>query len=26
MLELWGDDRERQIELFATTVLPRLDR
>jgi len=26
MLELWGEDRERQIELFATAVLPRLDR
>jgi 5,10-methylenetetrahydromethanopterin reductase len=26
MLELWGEDRERQIELFATQVLPRLDR
>jgi 5,10-methylenetetrahydromethanopterin reductase len=26
MLELWGEDRERQIELFATRVLPRLDR
>ena len=26
MLELWGEDRERQIELFATKVLPRLDR
>jgi 5,10-methylenetetrahydromethanopterin reductase len=26
MLELWGADRERQIELFATQVLPRLDR
>ena len=25
MLELWGGDRERQIELFATEVLPRLD-
>ncbi len=24
MLELWGDDRERQIELFATDVLPRV--
>ncbi len=26
MLELWGEDRERQIELFASQVLPRLDR
>jgi 5,10-methylenetetrahydromethanopterin reductase len=26
MLELWGENRERQIELFATEVLPRLDR
>jgi 5,10-methylenetetrahydromethanopterin reductase len=26
MLELWGEDRQRQIELFATQVLPRLDR
>jgi 5,10-methylenetetrahydromethanopterin reductase len=26
MLELWGEDRERQIELFATKVLPHLDR
>ena len=26
MLELWGEDRERQIELFATEVLPRLAR
>jgi len=26
MLELWGEHRERQIELFATEVLPRLDR
>ena len=26
MLELWGDDRERQIELFASEVLPHLDR
>ena len=26
MLELWGEDRERQIELFATEVLPHLDR
>ena len=26
MLELWGEDRERQIELFATGVLPHLDR
>jgi len=26
MLELWGQNRERQIELFATEVLPRLDR
>ena len=26
MLELWGPDRERQIELFASQVLPRLDR
>jgi hypothetical protein len=26
MLERWGEDRERQIELFATQVLPRLDR
>jgi 5,10-methylenetetrahydromethanopterin reductase len=26
MLELWGPNRERQIELFATQVLPRLDR
>jgi 5,10-methylenetetrahydromethanopterin reductase len=26
MLELWGEDRERQIELFATRVLPHLSR
>ncbi|MGH2849767.1 MAG: LLM class flavin-dependent oxidoreductase, partial [Solirubrobacteraceae bacterium] len=26
MLELWGEDRERQIELFATEVLPHLGR
>jgi 5,10-methylenetetrahydromethanopterin reductase len=26
MLELWGENRERQIELFATEVLPRLGR
>ena len=26
MLELWGAERERQIELFATEVLPRLAR
>jgi 5,10-methylenetetrahydromethanopterin reductase len=26
MLELWGEDRERQIEMFATSVLPHLDR
>jgi hypothetical protein len=26
MLELWGADRERQIELFATQVLPHLER
>jgi 5,10-methylenetetrahydromethanopterin reductase len=26
MLELWGPDRERQIELFATHVLPHLER
>ena len=26
MLELWGEDRERQIELFATEVLPHLAR
>jgi 5,10-methylenetetrahydromethanopterin reductase len=26
MLELWGAERERQIELFASEVLPRLDR
>jgi 5,10-methylenetetrahydromethanopterin reductase len=26
MLELWGEDRARQIELFATKVLPHLDR
>ena len=26
LLELWGADRERQIELFATEVLPHLDR
>jgi len=26
MLELWGEDRERQIELFATSVLPHLGR
>ena len=26
MLELWGPDRERQIELFATQVLPHLER
>ena len=26
MLELWGEDRERQIELFASQALPRLDR
>ncbi len=26
MLELWGEQRERQIELFASKVLPRLDR
>jgi 5,10-methylenetetrahydromethanopterin reductase len=26
MLELWGEDRERQIELFATDVLPHLSR
>ena len=26
MLELWGEDRERQIELFATSVLPHLSR
>jgi 5,10-methylenetetrahydromethanopterin reductase len=26
MLELWGEDRERQIELFATDVLPHLAR
>jgi 5,10-methylenetetrahydromethanopterin reductase len=24
MLELWGEDRERQMELFATDVLPRV--
>jgi 5,10-methylenetetrahydromethanopterin reductase len=24
MLELWGEDRERQIELFATEVLPHV--
>ena len=24
MLELWGDDRERQMELFATDVLPHV--
>jgi 5,10-methylenetetrahydromethanopterin reductase len=26
MLELWGEDRARQIELFATQVLPHLER
>ena len=26
MLELWGEDRERQIEMFATEVLPHLAR
>jgi 5,10-methylenetetrahydromethanopterin reductase len=26
MLELWGEDRERQIELFAAEVLPHLGR
>ena len=26
MLELWGDDRERQIELFAEKVLPHFKR
>jgi 5,10-methylenetetrahydromethanopterin reductase len=26
MLELWGEHRERQIELFATEVLPHLGR
>jgi 5,10-methylenetetrahydromethanopterin reductase len=26
MLELWGEDRAHQIELFATKVLPHLDR
>ena len=26
MLELWGDDRERQIELFAEKVLPHFRR
>jgi 5,10-methylenetetrahydromethanopterin reductase len=26
MLELWGENRARQIELFATKVLPHLDR
>jgi 5,10-methylenetetrahydromethanopterin reductase len=26
MLELWGEDRERQIELFATEVLPHIGR
>jgi len=26
MLELWGDDRERQIELFAEKVLPHFQR
>ena len=24
LLELWGEDRERQIELFANEVLPHL--
>jgi 5,10-methylenetetrahydromethanopterin reductase len=26
MLELWGDDREGQLELFGQEVLPRLER
>jgi alkanesulfonate monooxygenase SsuD/methylene tetrahydromethanopterin reductase-like flavin-dependent oxidoreductase (luciferase family) len=26
MLELWGDDRHRQIELFAEKVLPHFQR